>query len=159
MANLTIDFDALKQEHWSSKELRNAELISDFVQHLMNDHDFEYVLETYGNANYVQHNRNIPDGIVALIGFVQAFAKRFPEYTYDVKGIIADGDYVTFHSHATINKRHRGNDKKGLNIIDTWRLKDGAIVEHWDAIQPLDGFMRFYALLTAGRIRNNNGVF
>ena len=79
MANLTIDFDSLKQEHWSSKELRNAELISDFVQHLMNDHDFDYVLETYGNANYVQHNRNIPDGIVALIGFVQEFAKRFPE--------------------------------------------------------------------------------
>ena len=159
MANLTIDFDSLKQEHWSSKELRNAELISDFVQHLMNDHDFDYVLETYGNANYVQHNRTIPDGMVALVGFVQAFAKRFPEYTYDVKSIIADGDYVTFHSHATINKRHRGNDKKGLNIIDTWRLKDGDIVEHWDAIQPLDGFMRFYALLTGGRIRNINGVF
>lgn len=159
MANLTIDFDALQQAHWSSQERSNAERITDFVQHLMNDHDFEYVRETYGNAHYVQHNRNIPDGIVALIGYVEAFAKRFPDYTYDVKRILADGDYVTFHSHATINTQHRGNDKKGLNIIDTWRLKEGDIVEHWDAVQPLDTFMRLYALLTGGRIRNNNGVF
>ena len=95
----------------------------------------------------------------ALVEFVADFAKRVPDYTYDVKRMLVDDDYVTFHSHATIRKAHRGNDKKGLNIIDTWRIKDGTIVEHWDAIQPLDAFMRFYVLLSGGRIRNNNGVF
>ena len=158
-ASPRIDFESLRQPHWSEQELQNAELIADFVQHLMNDHDFGYVRERFGQANYVQHNRNIPDGILNLADYVQAFAERFPEYSYDVKRMQADGDFVTFHSHATMRARDRGNDQKGLNIIDTWQVKDGDIVEHWDAIQPLDGFMRFYALLTGGRIRNSNGVF
>ena len=154
-----INFDALKQEHWSEKEMDNARLVMDFVQNLMNNHDFDYVLKTFGNDLYTQHNRNIPDGFEALVRFVQKFAKRFPEYSYDVKRIIIDGDYVIFHSHVTMNKKHRGNDKKGLNIIDTWRIQDGKIAEHWDAIQPIDGFMRFYVWLTGGAIQNANGVF
>jgi len=125
----------------------------------MNDHDFDQVLSTHGSDNYVQHNRNIPDGIPALVAFVRDFAKRFPDYTYDVKRILADGETVTFHSHATVNSKHRGDDGKGLNIIDIWQVQNGQITRHWDAIQPLDAFMRSYVLLTGGRIRNANGVF
>ena len=94
-----------------------------------------------------------------IISYVESFAKRFPEYTYDVKHIYADGDFVTFHSHATLKAAHRSNDRKGLNIIDTWKLEDAKIVEHWDALQPLDLFMRFYMFVTGGSFKNNNGVF
>lgn len=159
MEKLQIDFESLKQAHWSKEETENAELITDFIQNLMNNHDFDYVLKTYGNDEYIQHNRGIPDGLNALVHFVQNFAKRFPEYTYDVKRILADGDQIVFHSHATIKRKHRGNDKKGFNVIDTWKIKDGKIVEHWDAIQPIDGFMRLYVWLTGGNIQNSNGVF
>ena len=70
-----------------------------------------------------------------------------------------DGDYVTFHSHATLKEEDRGNDQKGMNIIDTWKIENGKIVEHWDSIQPLDVFMRFYVGLNGGDIQNANGVF
>lgn len=156
---IKIDFDSLKKDSWSEQELENAELIVDFVQHIMNHHDFDYIMKKYDNGTYVQHNRNMPDGIEGVVDTVKQLAKRFPDFTYDVKHILADGDYVMFHSHATVNKKHRGNDKKGFNIIDTWKVKDGKIIEHWDAIQPIDGFMRFNALLTGGAIRNPNGVF
>ena len=159
MDNLTIDFEGLKKDHWSEAELGNARLLADFVQALMNDHNFDDVLTTFGNDSYLQHNRNIPEGMEALVAFVADFVKRFPDYGYDVKRILVDDDHVTFHSHVTIKKEHRGNDSKGLNIIDTWRVENGQIVEHWDAIQSLDGFMRFYALLTGGKVRNSNGVF
>lgn len=66
---------------------------------------------------------------------------------------------MIFHSHATLEEDDRGNDEKGMNIIDTWRLDDGRIVEHWDSIQTLDTFMRFYSLVSGGDIRNDNGVF
>ena len=33
-----------------------------------------------------------------------------------------DGDYVIFPSHATLKEEDRGNDQKGMNIIDTWRI-------------------------------------
>lgn len=125
----------------------------------MNNHDFEYVLDRYNDSYYIQHNRNIPNKINGLVEFLQEFVQDYPEYTYDVKHIYADGDFVIFHSHATLKKEDRGNDQKGLNIIDTWRLQNGKIVEHWDSIQTLDGFMRLYALISGGKIRNSNGVF
>ena len=53
----------------------------------------------------------------------------------------------------------RGNDKKGWNIVDMWKLEDGKIVEHWDSIQSLDLMMRIYSAYAGGQIRNGNGVF
>ncbi len=154
-----IDLETLKRGHWSTEEAGNVELIADFVQKLMNDHDFDAVLDRYRNGSYVQHNRNIPDGIDGLVGLLRDFTKRFPDYSYDVRRIIADGDQVVFHSHATLKRNHRGNDRKGLNITDIWTIRNGEIVEHWDSLQALDGFMRFYSLMTGGNIRNTNGVF
>lgn len=154
-----INFDELAKTSWSASERKHALLITDFVQNLMNNHDFEYVLANYNDSRYVQHNRNLPDKITGLVGFLTEFVEDYPEYSYDVKHIYVDGNYVIFHSHATLYKDDRGNDSKGMNIIDTWRIENGHIVEHWDSIQALDGFMRFYALLTGGTVRNQNGVF
>ena len=122
MDALTIDIHKFKKEHWSEQETQNVTMVVDFVQHLMNNHDFGYVRKTFGTHHYTQHNRNIPDGMENLIAYVETFAKRYPEYTYDVKQIVADGDRVIFHSHATVRKQDRGNDKKGMNIIDIWRI-------------------------------------
>lgn len=154
-----IDLAAMQKAHWSEQELNNVKTITDFVQNLMNNHNFEYVLKHYNDSVYVQHNRNIPDKVIGLVGFLTEFVEDYPEYSYDVKHIYVDGDHVIFHSHATLKKEDRGNDQKGMNIIDTWRLENGRIVEHWDSIQALDGFMRFYSLLSGGDIRNENGVF
>ncbi|UTW47944.1 nuclear transport factor 2 family protein [Bacterioplanoides sp. SCSIO 12839] len=156
---IQIDLAALQKANWTEQEQKNAEVITDFVQNLMNNHNFEYVLEHYNDSAYTQHNRNLPDKVTGLVGFLQEFVEDYPDYSYDVKHIYVDGDYVIFHSHATLNKDDRGNDGKGMNIIDTWRLENGRIVEHWDSIQALDGFMRFYSLISGGDIRNDNGVF
>ncbi|MET0072176.1 MAG: nuclear transport factor 2 family protein [Candidatus Thiodiazotropha sp.] len=156
---LVINLQSLQKNSWTEQELANAILITDFVQNLMNDHNFDYILERYNDNSYVQHNRNLPDKITGLVGFLKKFVEDYPDYTYDVKHIYVDGDYVIFHSHATLEKDDRGNDKKGMNIIDTWRLENGRIVEHWDSIQALDGFMRFYSLIKGGNIKNTNGVF
>ncbi|REL25910.1 polyketide cyclase [Thalassotalea euphylliae] len=156
---LAIDLQALQKPNWTAKELENAKVITDFVQNLMNNHNFDYVLQRYNDSAYTQHNRNLPDKVTGLVSFLQEFVEDYPDYNYDVKHIYVDGDYVIFHSHATLKKEHRGNDQKGMNIIDTWRLENGRIVEHWDSIQALDGFMRFYSLISGGNIRNENGVF
>lgn len=156
---LVIDLDALQKPGWTEQEQANAALVTDFVQNLMNNHNFDYVLERYNDSAYVQHNRNLPDKVTGLVGFLQEFVEDYPDYTYDVKHIYVDGDYVIFHSHATLKQADRGNDQKGMNIIDTWRIEDGRIVEHWDSIQALDTFMRFYSLVSGGDIENDNGVF
>ena len=154
-----IDLSSLQKPNWTEQELANATVITDFVQNLMNNHNFDYVLEHDNDSAYVQHNRNLPDKVTGLVGFLQEFTEDYPDYSYAVKHIYVDGDYVTFHSHATLKKEHRGDDQQGMNIVDIWRLEDGRIVEHWDSIQALDGFMRLFSLISGGNIRNSNGVF
>ncbi|GGA69739.1 hypothetical protein GCM10011369_09230 [Neiella marina] len=156
---LVINLESLQKPGWTQQELANAALVTDFVQNLMNNHNFDYILAQYNDSSYVQHNRNLPDKITGLVSFLSEFVEDYPDYTYDVKHIYVDGDYVIFHSHATLKKDDRGNDQKGMNIIDTWRIENGKIVEHWDSIQALDTFMRFYSLVSGGNIENSNGVF
>lgn len=159
MDTMEIDFETLRRDNWSEHEVRNVKLVIGFVQRLMNDHAFDKVLEEFDNPHYRQHNRSIPNGMEALVSYVKSFTKRFPDYAYDVKRINADGDYVIFHSHITMSRKDRGNDRRGINVFDTWRIADGQIVEHWDSLQAMNGFMRFYFWLVGGKVANPNGVF
>ncbi len=155
-----INFEILKQDHWSDQEKSNVSIIADFVQHIMNDHNFDYILKNYGDSRYLQHNKGIPDGVAGLVEFIKNnFAKRYPEYSYDVKWIVASGDMVITHSHVTTKAKHRGNEKKGFIITDTWRLKDGKIEEHWDAIQAIQPSLRLFMWLQGGKHRNSNTQF
>lgn len=155
----TINVEKHLKDNWTEQETKNAKVVLDFFQHLMNEHDFNYTLKTYGGGSYVQHNRAIPNEITGLIGYVKDMTKRFPEYSFDVKKVYADGDYVILHSHTTMNAKHRGNEKKGYIITDTFKLNNGVLAEHWDAIQPIDTFSRLLFLMIGGKIGNNNPTF
>ena len=159
MDTLSIEVEHLRRPTWSPEDHANAELVADFVRLLMNEHDFDAVRERYGSGAYVQHNHGIADGLEGVLRTVGDLVSRFPDYGYDVKHILVDGDIVTFHSHATLKASHRGNPRKGFNITDRWRVADGEIVEHWDSIQPIDLFARLYTLVSGGKVRNDNGTY
>ena len=159
MSTIKIDLEKLKKEHWNEEQNKNAEVVVDFLQHLMNDHDFDYIKETYGGHPYKQHNQSMTDGLGGVLQVVSSFSKRFPDYVYDVKHIYVDGPFVTVHSHATNNKKHRGNPQKGMNIMDTWKVEDGKLVEHWDAVQPIHGSMRLLFWMIGGKFKNANTYF
>lgn len=154
-----INLDALEKSHWSTSDRINAAMVVDFVQLIMNDHDFDAVARRFGDQKYTQHNRLIENGIEGVIKTVSDLVKNAPEFSYDVKHIYVDGDHVILHSHATLKAKHRGDDSQGFNIVDTWRIENGQLVEHWDAVQGISFSMRLYALLTGGKVRNQNGVF
>lgn len=154
-----IIFENYVQNHWTQQETQNVEVVVDFFQHLMNKHDFEYILKTFGGGSYIQHNRAIPNEIEGLVEYVKIMVKRFPDYSFDVKKIFADNDFVILHSHATMKAKHRGNEKKGFIITDTFKLNKGKLSEHWDAIQPIDFFSRLLMLTTGGTIGNSNPTF
>lgn len=155
----TINVESLLNENWTSEEEKNVRTVLDFFQHLMNEHDFDYTLSTYGGISYTQHNRAIPNEIKGLIGYVKDMTKRFPEYSFDVKKVYADGDYVILHSHTTLKAKHRGDERKGYIITDTFKLNDGVLAEHWDAIQPIDYFSRLLFLMIGGKVANSNPTF
>jgi len=155
----TIDLGALDSPTWNETERSNVRTMAEFVQLLMNNHDFDAVREGFSTGTYIQHNRSIPDGIDGLIGYVGQLVKRFPDYSYDVRQIVASGDVVIFHSHATLKVEHRGDESKGFNIFDMWRLEEGKIADHWDSLQALDFSARLITLTGGGKVRNTNGVF
>ncbi|MCG7550213.1 nuclear transport factor 2 family protein [Pseudoalteromonas sp. Of7M-16] len=154
-----INTDALLSLHWNEQETKNAKIVAEFVQLLMNDHSFEKVMTRFGQGPYKQHNRNMADGISGVIETLRDFVKQAPEFSYEIKRMFVDGEQVIIHSHATLKAKHRGDDTKGMNIIDTWTVRDGKLIEHWDAIQALDVSMRLYNLFMGGKIKNSNGVF
>jgi predicted SnoaL-like aldol condensation-catalyzing enzyme len=159
MATPTLDLAPLMQPHWTADQQRAVARVGAFVQLLMNDHDFDAVLDRFSGSSYVQHNRGIPDGLPGLVGYVKDLVRRFPEYAYDVKRVSVDGMQVTFQSHVTLKAKHRGNERKGFNIIDTWQVVDGEIGDHWDAIQPLSWSARLLTLFIGGRIAHQNSIF
>ena len=159
MAIPTVPFEALAQPDWSELEHANARTMADFVQLLMNEHDFDAVRQRFSTGTYVQHNRGIPDGIDGLTAYVERLVRRYPEYSYDVRRIVSSGDLVVFHSHATLRAAHRGQHDKGFVIFDMWRVIDGKINNHWDALQPLDLGARLITLVAGGQVENSNGLY
>ena len=75
---LAINLEQHVKTSWTKHELNNAMRVTDFVENLLNRHDFEYVLEHYNDSAYVQHNRNIPDKISGLVGFLREFVEDYP---------------------------------------------------------------------------------
>ncbi|MEM9611117.1 MAG: nuclear transport factor 2 family protein [Actinomycetota bacterium] len=151
--------ELLDRPDWTPQEQENARLVAEFVQLIMNDHDFDAVRARFGDGSYTQHNRTMTDGLDGVLAYCERTAKRYPEFGYDVRRVLADGEYVSIMSHVTLKAAHRGNDRTGLNITDTWRVVDGRLVEHWDSVEPIDLTMRLVGLFTGGKFRNDNGVF
>jgi predicted SnoaL-like aldol condensation-catalyzing enzyme len=87
-----------------------------------------------GNKLYIQHNPFAQSGPEAFIAFVEFFKGLFPDLNVDIKRTIAQCDLVMTHSHVT-----RSPDDLGNSAMDIFRLDDtGRIVEHWDAVQPVE---------------------
>lgn len=111
---------------------QNKNTVTAFYKLAFNDHKpADAVLKYVGNT-YKQHNPTVGDGPKAFIEFVEGFAKANPGLRADIKRIIAEGDLVVVHVHMKMS-----DEDRGLAVIDIFRLEDGKIVEHWDAMQPV----------------------
>ena len=63
---------------------------------------------------------------------MKRFAQNFQDFRYELKRIIAEGDYVVLHSHLILKPGDRGTA-----VVDIFRLENGKIVEHWDVVQEV----------------------
>lgn len=89
-----------------------------------------------GNKLYIQHNPFAEDGPDAFIAFVNFFKGMNPDLHVDIVRTIAQCDLVVTHSHITTDSQDLGSA-----AMDIFRLdRRGKIVEHWDAVQPVEKF-------------------
>ena len=117
--------------HAQTQQEANKKIVVDFYDKALNQKDFE-AASKYLGSRYTQHNPNAPDGPEGLKTFLQFLKEKFPNSRSEIKRVFADGDYVIVHVHAVREPGTRGNA-----IIDIFKLENGKVVEHWDAVQPI----------------------
>ncbi|WP_315139801.1 nuclear transport factor 2 family protein [Achromobacter marplatensis] len=113
------------------QEAANKAAVLAFYEKGLNQKDADAALKYVGDR-YVQHNPNAADGPEGFRQFVAFLRDKFPKSHSEIKRVFTDGDYVILHVHAVREPGTRGNA-----IIDIFRLEQGKIVEHWDAVQPI----------------------
>jgi predicted SnoaL-like aldol condensation-catalyzing enzyme len=109
----------------------NKKVVREFYDSLINKKDFKAASKYIGNR-YIQHNPLVADGPEGLKAFVNFLKSDYPDARSEIKRIFADGDYVIIHVHSV-----RIPNTRGRAIFDLFKLENGKIVEHWDAIQEI----------------------
>lgn len=109
----------------------NKKLVLAFYDAMIGRKDFEAGRQ-YMGATYKQHAPYATDGHEGLRAFVDWFRTSFPNHRYEIKRVIAEGDFVMLHVHGT-----GGPNPHGEAVVDIFRVENGKVVEHWDIIQPI----------------------
>ncbi|CAB3692691.1 Predicted ester cyclase [Achromobacter denitrificans] len=126
----------------AGQEAANKAAVLAFYEQGLNRKDADAALKYLGER-YVQHNPNAADGPEGFRKFVAFLREKYPRSHSEIKRVFTDGDYVILHVHAV-----REPGTRGSAIVDIFRLEQGKIVEHWDAVQPIPE-----------RSANANGMF
>lgn len=114
-----------------TQETRNRDVVTRLYFHFFNQHDLAYASKVI-SEDFIQHNPNIGTGRQPLVDAIQSLFQVFPQARWNLAHMGAEGDLVWVQVHQT-----SGPDDRGNEIMDIYRLKDGIIVEHWDAGVPV----------------------
>ncbi|WPU92188.1 nuclear transport factor 2 family protein [Mucilaginibacter sabulilitoris] len=119
-ANTIMDTTSNKQRVLSFYKLivgqRKAELIPEFVR-----------------EDYIQHNPTVKQGragVTEMINYLKTLPAPLAGAKSPIIRAIQEGDFVVTH----LDIRFMG---KRMVVIDLFKLKDGMLAEHWDAIQEI----------------------
>lgn len=126
----------------NKQEEINKQNVIEFYDKAINQKDFD-AASKYLGSRYTQHNPTAADGPEGLKAFIQYLRNNFPNAHSEIVRAFADGDYVILHVHSL-----REPGTRGRAIFDLFKLENGKIVEHWDAVQDVPE-----------KSANSNGMF
>ena len=105
----------------------NKELVLKATGELFGDKDPSAV-DRWVAPGYRQHSALIGDGPEALRALVTGLPEGFH---YELARVIADGDLVALHGV------YHGFGPEPLVAFDLFRVENGKLAEHWDALTPV----------------------
>jgi len=111
------------------KNNSNKQIVIDFYKKAIGEKDLEYASGIV-TEDYIQHNPHVKTGKKGFLEAI-AFLKKIPQpknTPAPTMRIIVDKEFVAVHMAITL-----GGQKK--IVLDLFRLENGLIAEHWDAIQ------------------------
>jgi predicted SnoaL-like aldol condensation-catalyzing enzyme len=106
---------------------RNKALVQQATTELFIDKDIT-AIDRHWAEPYLQHNPQVPSGLEPLRQLVKNVVLQ-DGFRYEPVRLIASGDLVAAHG------RYIGFAPEPLVAIDLFRVENGKIVEHWDALQ------------------------
>ena len=108
----------------------NKALMQTYMDDLLNGRGDKFPGYFDGN-NYIQHNARVADGLTGLVTGLRALAEQSLAVKYDrVQKVLGEGNFVLVVSEGTFGGR-------STSYYDLYRIQDGKIAEHWDALEPI----------------------
>ena len=108
----------------------NKQLVTTAYQRIFGDLDTTAVDE-YMSTDFIQHNPPLADGPEGVKQLLQMLASQgVAKQKIDFKHVVADGDIVMLHSRYEMAGAE-------WRFIDIYRVKDGKLAEHWDAMMQM----------------------
>ncbi len=110
----------------------HKDLVRDFYEAFYNSKDFDRA-RTMLTEDFINHHPGVGIGRDKTIsGFREQVVDHFPEFTLEIRRIVAEDDFVWTHGLIRF-----GPDKPAAISVDIWRIADGLLAEHWDVGQPI----------------------
>ncbi len=114
-------------------------VLAEFGKRVFVNKDFSSLNELM-REDYIQHNPLVAQGRKGFQDFFAAWFKASPDFKYELKQIISEGDRVW--AYGTYSGTHKG-DWLGIpatgksykfDAVDIFRIQDGKLAEHWDVL-------------------------
>ena len=110
---------------------RSEQIVNAYFDGLHKKHDAS-VIGRYLAGNLYQHDPNLPNGSAAVAAAYKSESAAHPKAVVSSEIVTAQGDYVTVRYHYQANPGDLGQA-----VAETFRVRDGKIVEHWDVVQDV----------------------
>ena len=106
-------------------------LIINLFAEFFNNHDMSAV-DRYMHPDYIQHDFDVPPGRDGFKEYFTHVFSMFPNFHVKIAHILEDEDMVAMHGYGVTDP-----GKIEVLVVDTYRIKDGLLYEHWGTVQPL----------------------
>ena len=107
------------------------QLVLRMFEEFFNAHDLS-AADRYLHADYIQHDYDVPPGRDGFKAYFTQVFSMFPQFRVDVKHLIQDGDMIAMHGYGVTDP-----GKIEVLVVDTYRIRDGLLYEHWGTVQQL----------------------
>ena len=113
-----------------AQEEVNKQLAVTAYQRVFGDLDLD-AIDEYMSTDFIQHNPTIADGPAGVSALVQMLTSQgVAKQRIEFKHILAEGDIVFLHSRYEMAG-------KEWRFLDVYRIENGKLAEHWDAMQQM----------------------